>query len=128
MLRMILNMILSMLLVITTAGFSISKHFCGDKVVSVSLNKEAPSCCNNAKACNSCHNESQHFQLKTDFITSSNYVNLDDISENILTLTPELFQFSVKEFEDAGIFHVFTDTSPPLKILTHLANLQTFLL
>ena len=64
MLKRISHISLSLLLLISTIGFAVSKHYCGDSLVDVALNKNADSCCDDG-AC--CHNETLIYQLDEDF-------------------------------------------------------------
>lgn len=64
MLKKFSHIVLSLLLLLATTGMAVSKHYCGDALVDVALNKNAESCCNDG-AC--CHNETQVYQLDEDF-------------------------------------------------------------
>ena len=64
MLRLTSHIILSFLLLTSTIGLAVSKHYCGGEVETVSLFTDAESCCD-MDGC--CHNEHDFFQVKTDF-------------------------------------------------------------
>jgi len=64
MLKKIVHIAISAVLLAATIGIAVSKHYCGDSMVSVSLNDEASACCEGG-AC--CHNENHFFQLDVDF-------------------------------------------------------------
>lgn len=67
MLRLASHIILSFLLLTSTIGLAVSKHYCGGDVKEVALFEEADSCCD-MDGC--CHNEDDFFQVKTDFTTA----------------------------------------------------------
>ncbi len=70
MFRKMANIFVLFLFVVSTTGFTISKHYCHGNLVSVSINAEAKSCCGmNGNDC--CKNENEFFQLKNDFTASS---------------------------------------------------------
>jgi len=64
MLKRFSHISLSLLLLISTVGFAVSKHYCGDALVDVAYNQNADSCCDDG-AC--CHNETLVYQLDEDF-------------------------------------------------------------
>lgn len=64
MLKKIGHIILSCLLLVTTMGMAVSKHYCGGELISVSVFDEADNCCD-MDGC--CENETQVFQVKEDF-------------------------------------------------------------
>jgi hypothetical protein len=66
MLRIIVNSFVAVVLLFTSAGLTISKHYCGDMLVSVAIDGNAKSCC--GTTCNCCHNENLIIQLKDDFL------------------------------------------------------------
>ncbi|MDZ7742486.1 MAG: hypothetical protein U5Q03_12240 [Bacteroidota bacterium] len=67
--RRILSIGLAFLLVFSTIGVTINKHFSDGELYSVALFTDADSCC--AVDCNCCHEESETHQVKDEFITSS---------------------------------------------------------
>jgi hypothetical protein len=64
MLKRISHIILSALLLISTMGMAVSKHYCAGSLESVAVFYEAKSCCD-MDSC--CHNETQVYQVKEDF-------------------------------------------------------------
>ena len=67
MLKGVLNTIVLIILLITTTGFTISRHYCGDSLVSVAIDREAEPCCEDDTG-DCCHNESETFILEGDFM------------------------------------------------------------
>lgn len=66
MLRKISHIILSALLLVSTMGFVVSKHYCEGKIVTVALFHSAASCGMNMDCC---HNETSVYKVKEDFST-----------------------------------------------------------
>lgn len=66
MFKKISHIILSCLLLIATMGMAVSKHYCSDDLVSVSLFDEADNCCDEMGCC---HTENKFIQVKDDFST-----------------------------------------------------------
>ncbi len=67
--RRIFSIGLAFLLLISTVGVTINKHYSGGELYSVALFVHADSCCE--VDCNCCHDESETHQVKDEFITSS---------------------------------------------------------
>jgi len=118
---------LVILLLATTAGFTISKHYCGERLISVAINTGAEPCCDDGKG-NCCHNEAEYFQLNDYFVTSFTHFDF----RNYFTIDLDLvanFLFSIYyRGDNTNDFISYTDSSPPLKIKTILAKLNTYLL
>ena len=80
MLKKVSHIILSVLLLVSTVGVVVSKHYCSGSFVSVSVFNEAESCCGDSDCC---HNENQVYQVKTDF------------SAPIISSVPGLAEFGI---------------------------------
>jgi len=70
MFRKLANIFVLLLFIVSTTGFTISKHYCKGNLVSVSVITAASSCCDMSN-CNCCHNEDEFLQLKNDFTATS---------------------------------------------------------
>jgi hypothetical protein len=65
MLKRISHIILSLVLLVSTMGMAVSKHYCGENLVSVSVfSNDNDSCCDMD---NCCQNETNVYQVKEDF-------------------------------------------------------------
>jgi hypothetical protein len=119
------NIALAILLLITTTGFSISKHYCGTHLVEVAINSEIEPCCGEMGNSNCCHNETEYFQLKEDFVSSSSIENTS------ITCFDILFPLVLIDFPDTPYnieieIENFAE-SPPNSLQTKLSLLQTYL-
>ncbi len=67
--KRIIHFGLSLLLVVSTMGVTINRHYSGGELFSTSLFAEPESCC--AAKCDCCHEESQVIKVEDDFIGSA---------------------------------------------------------
>ena len=99
-------------------------HYCGGKLVSTSINKETKSCCNGMRGC--CENKTIHYEVKDDYICPIQVEQVKTVERDILF--PTLFVLNFELFcEETKTTIVFHDSSPPPKVQTRLAFLQTYL-
>jgi len=115
---------LSFLLLVSTMGLVVSKHYCGGELVSVSLYHQADSCCD-MDGC--CQNDNHTFQVKDDF--SSPAIAALPILAEIEILGNDLFQttgLTVPETENST--PCLIDSSPPATIQKVLSLKQVYLL
>lgn len=122
MLKKIAHIIFAALIFIGTVGMTISKHYCGTSLKSISVNISPDNCCDESSDC--CRNESFTIQLEDDFsIVSSNF------DFNILSFTLNSFSELIQsEKLDKNLFsNVYYKGSPP-KIQEVLSKLQVYLL
>lgn len=122
MLKKILHIVFATLLLVTTMGLMVSKHYCGGQLVSVSLFHKADSCCGDDGCCK---NENQFFQVKDDF--SAPTVFSVPLSVEINLLCQQLWQaeslFPAEQEEE----NTFVDYSPPpLTVMEKLAEEQVY--
>lgn len=123
MLKITGNIILSLLLLFTTTGLSVSKHFCGDELISTTLFAEAESCCD-AGGC--CSTESETYQLDEDFSVSPAVgmpasPEMDLISFAPVSRAPETMA------AESNIALKYAEPPPP-EIGTVLSKVQSYLL
>ena len=126
MLKRLVHIISVLLLLTATTGFTLSKHYCGTDVVSVSINSEAEPCCDDMGNSDCCHNETEHFQLKVDFVNSN--MDFQSKETNIDILFPAVFAFLQTTYiADQDIKIRYPESPPPPEINTVLSLLQTYL-
>ncbi|MCF8219211.1 MAG: hypothetical protein K9I29_09170 [Bacteroidales bacterium] len=123
MLRKTLHIIMTALLLAATTGFTVSKHYCENTLVSYSLYTEAEACCEDiSDEC--CHDVSEHLQVDQEFVTTSFSLGKDTF------LTSKFIQSSIsflKRESSSGKITV-TENSFPHKTHLPLVRLQKFLL
>jgi len=94
MFRKIANLFVLLLFVVSTTGFTISKHYCHGDLVSIALNTEPTSCCD-MSSCGCCHNENQFYQLEDDYTASQNFIIKSQIHSVVVYST-----IHIEELED----------------------------
>jgi len=123
MLEKISHIILSFTLLVSTTGFTITRHYCGDKVESIAVDSVPESCCEMGDCC---HNELTLYQVEDDF-------SIPVIDNQIHATSFELLFSAVfvviPQIEVASEFMLFSvaESPPPLKTVTVLSLLQSYL-
>ena len=127
MFRKIIHIALIAVLLVSTMGFSLSKHYCGTRLVDVKINTEAESCCGDGCKSNCCHNETLVFQLKEDFVGSvSLELNSPTQTDVLFPLDFLHVEIIAETIEDEIILR--TESPPPKLLDTRLSEIQSYLL
>ena len=66
--KRIIYSLIALMLGISSVGFTITEHYCGQRLVDSAINSEPESCCEGP--CDCCHNESTYIHLEEDFTPS----------------------------------------------------------
>jgi hypothetical protein len=90
MFRKVTHIIISLVLLISTTGLSISEHYCGNEKIHITLNSIEKECCEIPTDC--CHDEIKLLQLKGDFTKPPGIIQLN-ITEFNLSEFPTLLLF-----------------------------------
>lgn len=115
---------LATLLILTTVGFVISRHYCSGELVSVQVDIPADNCCDE-EADNCCHNESETFILKVDFTQPIS----DEVKLSEHNLHGEAYaEISTEIFQNRVANNLVLDHRPPDSTPNFLAKIQSFLL
>ena len=125
MLKTATHIIISCLLLVSTTGLAVSKHYCGDDLVSVKIAAEAETCCNDDSCC---HTETQYLQLDDDFVASTlpvDFRNLFSIDLFLNATEQEIFPIRDNHYSKRL---PFTNMSPPRTMQVRLAIHQVYLL
>jgi hypothetical protein len=122
MLKKFSHIILSVVLLVSTMGMIVSKHYCSGSFVSASIFHEAKSCCGDSDCC---HNEDQFYQVKDDFsapvvLTAPVLAELDVLGHEMLN------ELLTTNYESNNSILTYTDSQPPPLIQTTLSSLQTY--
>ena len=119
----ITNIITACLLLVSTTGFSLSRHYCGEVLVEVAVNRQAETCCSDPDCC---HTETEFYQLDEDFVGSILTFSKPEIPV-LAEVIPSAYSFQL-ETTDAKISDAFSEgISPPVRHRFHLI-FQVFLL
>ena len=123
MLKRFSHISLSFLLLVSTVGFAVSKHYCGDALVDIAYNENADACCDDG-AC--CHNETQVFQLDEDF-SAPQIANMPELQE-IAVFGFTLFTINQTPIENPVEIVQQNNSPPPSTVDEVLSQNQVFLL
>lgn len=101
MFRLLLHIIISLLLLISTSGMVVSKHYCGGAFYDVSVYFSPDDCCGDT--CDGCRNENEVLQVDDDFyivqaIEHSIFVQLDIFMDNKATYCAVVRSVSTNDF------------------------------
>lgn len=111
-----------MLIVVSTMGLTVSMHYCGDDLKSVSFLSSPEPCCDIPDDC--CHDETLSIKTENEF--SGTFYTFD-FSQLVVELPAlvELFLIDIPEDNSFISDYIFP---PPPKIQTVLSSLQSYLL
>ena len=124
MLKKISHIILASLLLISTMGVAVSKHYCSGSFVSFSVFHEAKSCCGDSDCC---HNEDLFFKVKDDFSSPA----IPDVPQvtSVDIFSQELFTMNlITSPEPENIVNLVDTSPPPLTNQKALSLKQAYLL
>jgi len=103
------HIIMIFLLLISTAGVSINKHYSGGELYSSAIFVDADSCCENPCGC--CDEKSEHLKVEADYLASS--FDLSEVAQLDLLFSsiPLLVDFESTQLITNNF--ILEDTSPP---------------
>ncbi|WP_346856905.1 hypothetical protein [uncultured Draconibacterium sp.] len=122
MLKKFSQIFLAILFMVTTMGMTVSKHYCGSSLQSVSVFSEIDPCCDMDTGC--CHDEQVNIDIEDDYSVTSNNFDFSIFALELPALL-ELFQIDVPEQISEYHIHSFL---PERKMQTVLSRLQSYLL
>jgi len=122
-LKNFIHIFIAVLWLLSSTGFSITKHYCGNDYVNMAVNSTPESCCETGGCC---HNETEVFQLDEDTLTQPIMLVNQVATFDIMIFENAFFELKKTESEfTAYIDKVFL---PPPKLPELLASFQSFLL
>lgn len=120
-----INILMTILLVVSTTGLAVSKHYCGHQLQSVELKPTVESCCDDGSCC---HTETQFFRVDDDFLMGHTTGEPGNFHFTAIVLPSPIDE--VKPFAtlstDTSIN--YSDPPPLVATLRRLALVQIFLL
>lgn len=123
MLKKITHIALGFLILVSTTGYTINRHYCGNTLETISINSKPEPCCD-IDGC--CHDEAEHFQVKDDFCPTINMPSVVAPEIDVLyntTFVTYLYKIFNAEFTSFTV----TEYPPPLKRNTLLSFFQAYL-
>ena len=124
MLKNLTHIILSFVLLVSTTGVTISKHYCCDRLISVSFYSEADPCCDDEGGC--CDNKTETYQVEDDF-TAAEYQIIEQVEDFKVLYTIVLLQFFFEPISDSYIDIETPESPPPPTQQEFLSRIQTYL-
>ena len=122
MFRKVSHIVISLLLLTSTMGLTLSAHYCGDNLKSISVTGDPESCCDIPEGC--CHDEADTFRIDDDFASSS----LDFESKLIVSLILDYSSLSYSELS-ARDFQIISFIEPPPPTVNQLlSRIQVYIL
>lgn len=116
------NIIIALLILLSSTGLVISQHFCNNQLVETAINSEAESCCDDG---NCCTTNTVLIQLDEDAVNPTQ-AQLPGSEINQLFL-PFIIAFITNQLPEAPLTEVEQMASPPpAEIKTLLALIQTY--
>ncbi len=122
MLKKTSHIVLSLLLLISTIGLTISAHYCGENLKSISVINDPDSCCDIPNGC--CHDEAETFRVENDFASSSFLFE----SKLLVSLILDYSNSYIAELS-AKIFPISSFIEPPPPTIKQvLSRIQVYIL
>jgi hypothetical protein len=121
MLRKTIHIIISALLLTATTGYTVSRHYCGDTLVSFSLFAEAEACCEDVSG-ECCHDVSEHFQVEQEFVATS--LSIEKAFFLTLASVQSVIDFQIPEISSVKATSI--QKPFPIKVPSLIVRLQKF--
>ncbi len=122
MLKKVSHIVISILLLTSTMGLTLSAHYCGENLKSISVLADPISCCDIPDGC--CHDEADTFRLEDDFASSTFQFD----SKQIVTLILDYSIALVVDLSDQNYSIPSYIEPPPPTLKQVLSNLQVYIL
>ena len=122
MFRKVGHIVIALLLLTSTMGLTLSAHYCGENLKSISVAGEPDSCCDIPAGC--CHDEAETFRIDNDFAFSSLHFDSKLIVSLILEYSIPFFnELSARDFQIISFFE-----PPPPTVHQMLSRIQVYIL
>jgi len=128
MLKKALNISVIVLLLFSTMGVTMYKHYCGNILISKTIGQEPRKCCGDD--CKGCHNESKTFKITDNYEASSNSLtfkaDVQKIFDNF-SLAFVLIHITLDSYNNNNLLtQIKICDTPPLIAENQTAILQVF--
>jgi hypothetical protein len=122
MLKKVIHIVVSILLLTSTMGLTLSAHYCGENLKSISVLADPASCCDIPDGC--CHDEAETYRVEDDYAASSFQFD----SKQIINLIQEYSIALVIDLSDKNYSVPSYIEPPPPTIKQVLSSLQVYIL
>ena len=110
--RKIVNIFLVLLLLFSTTGVAISKHYCGEILQSISVNGPVKSCCENQDMPEDCCSDEVSIDKTDELQLTQLNLNLAFSPYVLYYATLSIFNFSLEQLDEVKYIAFFD--SPPI--------------
>ncbi len=110
------------IMMVSTMGFTITKHYCGEDLIDLSIASEVENCCDMEGDC--CHNEQQTYQMEEDY-TAPVVVDKVVYIGFVIFEIPE-FLIELQETTETLIADHSGESPPPKGVPHFLSNIQVY--
>ena len=110
-LKKLTHILLVLLLLLSTAGVSINKHYSGGDLFSTALFVEADSCCENPCGC--CDESTETIKIESDYMASI-FDDLTEVAQLDLLYASIHVWLQLVDVDNSTSSPLIGDTSPPL--------------
>ncbi|MCT4644978.1 MAG: hypothetical protein N4A74_08335 [Carboxylicivirga sp.] len=124
MLKKISHILMVIVLLITTTGMTVSKHYCSESLVNVNIFSEAKSCCEGGCSTDCCHNESERYELNEEFVLAISNIEFQEVI--IELILPFIQSFVINEVEIQNFELSNFNAPPPPGVLDLLSDIQVY--
>nr|NQU90370.1 hypothetical protein [Bacteroidota bacterium] len=121
MLNRISHIILAFLILLTSIGMTLTMHYCGGQLKSVSVITTAEACCDTPGCC---HNKTITIKIEDNFLIASDTFGFSQWAFEM----PGFIELFRNDFADGNSRFTFLCTPAPPKLNPHFSLLQSFLL
>lgn len=125
--KQLLHIALSLMILMSTIGMSVSKHFCGEYLMQKSVIVQVEPCCDSEQMPEDCcHDELDNFSIEDDYQITKTAYNQELIPINSFINT-NLLQLSSPD--DKSVFtSVLVESPPPIPDEDIYIQVQSFLI
>lgn len=122
MFRKVSHIVVSLLLLTSTMGLTLSAHYCGENLKSISFAGDSESCCDIPQGC--CHDEAGTFRIDDDFDSMSLKFDTKLVASLIMAYSNPIFdELSARDFQIISFIE-----PPPPTVLQLLSRIQVYVL
>jgi hypothetical protein len=128
MIRKIGHITFIFLLLILTTGITVSKHYCGDKLVNVAvMTGAADNCSGDDSTCNMdgcCHNENHVYQLQEEYTSPFVLDHVAFFPVELAAITMDLLHENLQSEANTVVNHI--ESPPPKLVSERLSDIQVY--
>jgi len=123
MIKILSHIVFATLLLVSTIGMAVSKHYCNNSLVGTSVFSNADSCCDDGGCCT---NENHFYQVNEDF--SAPVISTVPLLTEIEILKQTLFDHELLTPGESAENFIISNDPPPATVPELLAWEQVYLL